>query len=176
MPDDDVIFVGGGSSAFEMLDELAELYHVVHSEPGLDAGPLYDQDPFVTRTRNQARRDGFSIKWARDVSGSIVGFSFGLPLGSGGWWTGQGTLPPQEVLAATKFAVVELIVAVGSRGRGVGRRLLDRLLEGRPEPYAILTARPDTLARQVYARWGWEQVGTHLKRRLWTMRRKEVFD
>jgi GNAT superfamily N-acetyltransferase len=97
--------------------------------------------------------------WA-DLDGRIVGYTFGFPMAAGAWWASDAEKPPPEVLDPPKFAVIELIVASAYRGRGIGRELLDRLLEDRPEPHAMLTAVPEAPARGMYARWGWVQVGT----------------
>ncbi len=160
MTEEHTLTVGDGESTREMLDDITRLYVEVHAEPDQASGSLYGRDAFVTRTRNQTNREGFSIVYARDRGAGLVGFSFGVPLGPGQWWTGEASPPPDTILAATKFAVIELIVKKDWRGRGLGRRLLDHLLRDRPEPYAILTARSNTPARTIYARWGWQQVGT----------------
>jgi GNAT superfamily N-acetyltransferase len=52
-----------------------------------------------------------------------------------------------------------LVVHRDWRGQGIGKRLLSSLLEGRTEKYAILTADSNAPARQIYSRWGWEQIG-----------------
>jgi GNAT superfamily N-acetyltransferase len=46
------------------------------------------------------------------------------------------------------------------RGRGVGRRLHDRLLGSRAELRATLSVEPVALqTKAVYERWGWRRVG-----------------
>jgi GNAT superfamily N-acetyltransferase len=54
---------------------------------------------------------------------------------------------------------MEWMVRFDRRGEGVGRRLMDLLLAGRPEPWAVLAANPATLARRIYQRWGWRPLG-----------------
>ncbi|MGH3916406.1 MAG: GNAT family N-acetyltransferase [Pseudonocardiaceae bacterium] len=160
MPDTYTLHGGNGETALSMLDEITELYLHAHQETDQDNEPLYHQDAFLTRTRNQTQRDGFTIVWARSHRTDLVGFCFGVPLGEGQWWTGNASPPPPQILAAPKFAVIELIVRHDWRGRGLGRHLLDELLRERPEQYATLTTRTNTPARRIYAQWGWEQVGT----------------
>lgn len=161
MSDGPAFHSGGGSAVLAMLDEMTDLYRAVYAEPPYNSGPLWSDDLFRLRTEHQARRDGFRARWARSGAGDLVGFAFGFGMGAGGWWGGgDADLPPEEILAGDKFAVIELIVDRAWRGQGIGRRLLDELLAGRPEPYAMLTAVPAAPARALYDRWGWRQVGT----------------
>jgi GNAT superfamily N-acetyltransferase len=138
---------GDGKAALALFSQLADLYQEAYAEPPYHSGPLFDADAFEARTRRQATRDGFTIVWA-ETNGRVVGFAFGFMMPAGGWWAGQAATPPDRV------------VARAWRGHGIGRRLLDELLSGRPESFAILTAVRDAPARAMYARWGWEQVGT----------------
>lgn len=147
-----------GRQFLDVLDEVTDLYLDVRS--GLDTNSsIHTRTSFVDRTTRQAGQEGFSGVLAR-VGGTLVGFAFGLPLPPGQWWTGKADPPPPEILDAPKFAVIELDVAEPWRGRGIGRTLHDTLLDGRPEPYAILTTTPGHPARTMYARWGWVRVGT----------------
>ena len=82
-----------------------------------------------------------------------MGFSFGLPFKEGSWWSGEATDPPAYLRAASKFAVIELVVRKDWRRMGIGRKLLDGLLAERAERYAILTAMPNAEARHMYGRW-----------------------
>jgi GNAT superfamily N-acetyltransferase len=141
------------------INELAELYAEVYAEPPYDSGPLWSPSAFIDRTRRQADRDGFTFLAAL-VGHQAVGFSFGLPFQEGAWWSGDATEPPTHLRAASKFAVIELIVRKEWRGVGIGHQLLDRLLASRGEQYAILTAMPNADARSMYERWGWVQTGT----------------
>ncbi len=143
-----------------VLAEMADLYDEVHAAPRYDSGSLWRREAFLDRTRVQMDRDGFAIVLARSDTGELVGFSFGLPLGAGRWWGGGATAPPDEILSTSKFALIELDVRGRWRGQGIGRKMHDKLLTGRPEQYAILTTLPTEPARQMYQRWGWRQVGT----------------
>ena len=151
---------GDGAVALAIIDELTKLYAEVYAEPPYSSSPLYEEQAFISRTTRQADREEFAIVLARDSGGQLIGFSFGLPFQPGKWWAGDATPPPEELLSAAKFAVIELVVKVEWRGHGLGGRLLSDLLRERPEKYAILTADPDAPARQIYTHWGWEQIGT----------------
>lgn len=130
------------------------------TRPPYNSGPLFHPDAFKTRTQRQTNRAGFAIVTSRSRDGELIGFSFGLPFAEGQWWSGETTPPPQEVLAATKFAVIELVLLRQWRGRGIGRQLLDQLLGDRPEPYATLCSLPEAPVRKLYQRWGWTQFGS----------------
>lgn len=64
-----------------------------------------------------------------------------------------------EVLAASKFAVIELDVVKSYRGQGLGKALLQEILANRHERFATLAALPGTQAHAMYLRWGWRNVG-----------------
>lgn len=55
--------------------------------------------------------------------------------------------------------MIELVVNKPERGHGLGRRLLDELLAGRPERFATLASVIDADAYGMYLRWGWVKVG-----------------
>jgi GNAT superfamily N-acetyltransferase len=159
MPDAVTTDVGDGAAAADMLDELTTLYAEVYAEPPYnETGPEHVAE-FIERTTRQTQRPGFRIVWLRDGS-TLAGFAFGFTMPSGAWWRGDATTPPDEILAGEKFAVIELVVGPHWRGRGLARRLMNELLAGRHEPYAILTAVPSAPARRIYEHWGWQQVGT----------------
>lgn len=160
MPDDVVIVRSDGAAVEGVLTEITNLYREVYAEPPYNSGPLFDLVSFRERTLRQAARDGFTLVTARDHDGNLAGFAFGVPFAAGRWWSGDATPPPDEILSAAKFAVIELVVRQSHRGHGIGRSLITTLLAERPEPYAFLTAFPDAPAREVYRRWGWTQVGT----------------
>ncbi|MFI7630315.1 GNAT family N-acetyltransferase [Microbispora rosea] len=147
------------AAAAALDDELAEVYMTIRAEPPYDSGPLYHRGRFLERTRQQMTVPGFCLVTVRDGE-ALAGFGFGLPLAAGRWWGGETTPGPEEVVAAEKFAVIELNLVPAYRGRGIGGRLLGELLEGRPEPYAMLLSRPDAAAHAIYEHWGWKVVGT----------------
>ena len=153
-----------GAEAAETIGELTDLYVEVYSEPPYGGGSIYERDAFVERTNRQVGRDGFTLITAHD-GGRLAGFSFGFTIGAGRWWAGiVEPDPPAEISEPEKFAVIELVVALSHRGRGLSTRMLRELLDGRPEPHATLLAHPEASARSMYERWGWRQVGTNRPR------------
>ncbi|MFF5085473.1 GNAT family N-acetyltransferase [Actinoplanes sp. NPDC000266] len=148
-----------GSEVVANIQELASIYTEVYAEPPYNSGPLWSAQSFTARTVRQTARDGFSFVAAQQ-DGELAGFSFGLTFGKGKWWSGTASQPPEGILNAEKFAVIELVVRKDWRGSGIGRSLLRQLLAGRSEEYAILTAVPEAPARKIYSRWGWLRTGT----------------
>jgi GNAT superfamily N-acetyltransferase len=143
--------------AVKELDELVELYVQVYAEPPYNGGPKYSRHAFLSRTKEQLARPSFTLITAREA-GALIGFSFGFQMSPYGWWANATEAPPQ-ILRASKFAVVELLVHDAHRGGGIGGSLIERLLTDRDEEYATLAARPDAAAHAMYLRWGWKAVG-----------------
>jgi len=141
-----------------LVDQLADAYVDARSEPPYNGEPPWNKAGFIGRTTRQAADPGFALVTAHD-DGKIVGFAFGRPIAPQRWFEGD-TAPPPEILAATKFAVIELDVRPAWRNRGIGHALLDALLADRPEEYGMLSTLPDTPARAMYQRWGWRKAAT----------------
>jgi len=146
------------AEALDGLPALQVVYGAVFSLPPYNEGPEM-RDKFTEWIRDESKLPGFDLVIAID-SGQVVGFSYGYTMPAGEWWHRTNRTPPGEVRAADKFAVMEWAVLPDRRGAGVGRRLMDELLDGRPEPWATLTVNPDADARTVYERWGWEHVAS----------------
>ncbi|MFC9976175.1 GNAT family N-acetyltransferase [Spirillospora sp. NPDC127200] len=155
MPDIDFQALDGHRT-LDVLDDLADLYVRVHTEPPYNSAPKFSRDRFVDRTREQAMASGFALITGR-CDGELVGFAFGFSMMPGAWWA-NASPPPAKVLRASKFALVEFVVAKAWRGQGAGRHLLGALLEGRAEEYATLAAVVDADAYGLYLRWGWRKV------------------
>jgi GNAT superfamily N-acetyltransferase len=142
--------------ALVMLGELTDLYLETHSEESYHDDPLFSRSQFVERTENQAGHEGFELVTVR-AGDVLAGFSFGLPFAAESWWAAC-TQPPEHILRATKFAVIELDVRRAYRGHGWGKALLNTLLSKRPEAYATLATIPESPAHAMYERWGWYKV------------------
>ncbi|MEU8200224.1 GNAT family N-acetyltransferase [Streptosporangium sp. NPDC049046] len=158
MTDIEYQHVTGDAAAEILTDEYVSLYLVNHAEPPYLSGPLYSRERFLQRTGQQVTSDSFTLVSARSGA-QLVGFSFGFAFAAGRWWGGEATLPTPEVMAAPKFAVIELNVHQDYRWRGIGRQLLETLLTQQSTPYATLLANPAAPAHAMYQRWGWKLVG-----------------
>ncbi|GAA2626519.1 hypothetical protein GCM10010411_74330 [Actinomadura fulvescens] len=127
------------------------------------AFPEYSLDGHRDRTFRQLKVPGFETVTARS-NGALIGFVYGLPLGEAtGWW--RGLEPPRAAdytaeTGARTFAVIDLAVLPEYRGRGLARRLMDELLQGRTEERATLATSPGKPdIQRMYQRWGWREVG-----------------
>ena len=146
-----------GERVAEILDAVIELYLEIRSERAGEHYEMFSLANFIERTNSQAQKDGFELIAATSEH-ALVGFSFGYSMAVGQWWA-DCPPPPQDILANSKLAVIELNVRKSCRGQGVGKKLMDILVSGRPEKYATLAARPDSPAHAMYIRWGWYAVG-----------------
>jgi GNAT superfamily N-acetyltransferase len=150
-----------GARAARHGEELQALHTEVYADPPY----LRDEDPagFARRFAVQCRQPGFVLAEARH-GGYLVGYAAGMPLRpSTSWWRGLTTPLPGEVTAehpGRTFALVELLVRASWRRQGIGRRLYDLVLAGRPEERATLTVLPAAApAQAAFSSWGWRKVG-----------------
>jgi ribosomal protein S18 acetylase RimI-like enzyme len=139
----------------ERLDEIQAVYAT--------AFPHYDLGDHKRRTLGQTASSGFEAVTAQ-VQDALVGFIYGLPLSPrSGWWTDLDPTPPDGFTTETggrTFAVIDLAVLPAHRSHGLGRRLMDELLRGRPEERATLATSPrEQELQQMYERWGWRRAG-----------------
>lgn len=151
----------GGAEALQVMDELADAYMQGYADDPDVGHSIYARDVFVDRTTRQANSPGFVLITAHDTSGNWAGFSFGMHFPAGRWWAGEWDgEQPANILAAEKFAVIELVVLPAARGRGLATELMSAVLADRPEPWATLLADQEGHARDICNSWGWTSVGT----------------
>ncbi|SDZ29602.1 Acetyltransferase (GNAT) family protein [Micromonospora pattaloongensis] len=123
------------------------------SETGPDAGG------FTARLRADATRPGFAMVVAYDGT-EPIGFAYGHTMPAGQWWPDTDRPAPPEMAESDAFAVIRWAVLPRRRGRGIGQRLLDDLLGGRPEQLGIVAVDPAAPAREIFAGLGWRRVGS----------------
>ena len=139
------------------LPAILDIYAQVH---GLDAQAIAGREVIMRRHFGRRGYRGF-IAVAAD---RLVGFAYGYTGDPGQYWYDKvwaAMIPQQraEWLKPEHFEFVELAVHPEWQGQGIGGRLHDLLLEGRPEPVALLTVRADnTPALHLYRNRGWEVV------------------
>jgi ribosomal protein S18 acetylase RimI-like enzyme len=116
-------------------------------------------------------RKGLRAVAAVDQRDSLVGIAYGYVGGRGQWWHDHvrsalvvtlGDEPARRWLDGA-FEVCELHVRPAAQRSGLGRRLLDTLLEDQPSSTAVLTT-PDaeTRARGFYRSAGWVDLVRNL--------------
>lgn len=87
-----------------------------------------------------------------------VGFAYGAPATTGKEWWAEHWTPEGE--DASTFSISELAVGPRWRKTGEGQRLLEQLLDNRPEAIAVLlvdSTHPKVIAK--YGEWGYFSVG-----------------
>jgi GNAT superfamily N-acetyltransferase len=108
-------------------------------------------------------RDGFRLSVALDGD-KLVGFAWGFVGQRGQYWPDRVALAlPKDVTdewVGGHFEFVELAVLPQYRGRGLGGRLHDVLLDDVPQSRAMLsTDNYDSPATRLYAGRGWRKLG-----------------
>jgi len=147
-----------GTAAFAPAAEIFGVYDAVFH----DAGDLtaWLDSPWG----RHLSRGGFRLATARETR-QLVGFAWGYTGARGQHWSNLVADSLPSAVVATwlggHFELVELAVLEEFRGRGVGGRLHDVLLEGLPHHRALLTTSDDEddPAVRLYRARGWETLG-----------------
>lgn len=109
---------------------------------------------------------GESRRRGDGAGGELVGFGYGYATAAGQWWHDQvrAALPPDlanDWLAGC-FELSELHVRPLHQGRGIGRALLIRLVDGLPQHTVLLsTPEGDTRAWRLYRSLGFVDLVRH---------------
>ncbi|WP_051162917.1 GNAT family N-acetyltransferase [Nocardia brevicatena] len=156
--------VGTAADAWQYFDAICALYDRTFSAP-----PFIWPDNEAARHRRMLNdmidSPGFGIALAVSDQDSLIGFVYGSTLSpDAGWWDGFRQPVPAEVICewpGRTFAVIDLAVEASNRRRGIGRRLLDTLLDSRPEQRATLAVQPQADGSHAFyhAIGGWRLVG-----------------
>ncbi|MEV7970107.1 GNAT family N-acetyltransferase [Sphaerisporangium sp. NPDC088356] len=113
--------------------------------------------------RNHATFPDFTCLFAENTDGAAVGFGYGFHGMPGQWWHDvvrraleERSGPPVSAgWFGNAFEIAEIHVHPGYQGKGIGRRLVQGLCEGRPESTAVLSTHDQpTAARHLYHRLG----------------------
>lgn len=146
-----------GAEASAHVGALTHLYAEVYAEPPYSEGPEHVAQ-FERWIGSEVDNDGFKLVLAL-VGDDLAGAAYGFTLPPGSWMEPAASPPPPNLNDLPKFNIAEWMVRNKYRGAGIGRQLLDRLLDSRPEPIAILASNPEAPARRIYERWGWQKRG-----------------
>jgi GNAT superfamily N-acetyltransferase len=142
----------GGPAVDALHPHLVDLYAACYGGP-----PWHetedDVDAYASRIRRWAALDTFAGLVAHDEAGALVAACYG--------WQGPptaGGIPLPGITAEEPFHVGDLMVHPTAQRRGLGRRLLDRLVAGRRP--ALLITHPESVSRRLYEAAGWRATGT----------------
>lgn len=141
----------------DLLDAIVGVYADAASPPATDAD----------RRRGLFVRHTLEPGWqAVAVGRPPVGFAYGFHCAPGQWWhdTLRRGMRAELGLRATRswlsdaFCLAELHVHPAAQRQGVGRMLVERLLDGRPERAVVLSTPDAAEARKFYARLGFTEL------------------
>ncbi len=156
-------------SAKAVADELVAVYAKVYDVPPYAGDPFFSVETYAERLTAAFDMDGFETVTGRTIDGTLVGYVHGVTLPADrAWWVSLGGDRPDDAVKAAQagevFWLRELMVLPSHTNQGVGRRLHDAMVAGRPEPWTTLTCVFDNEpARSAYPRWGYEVFGGRIK-------------
>jgi GNAT superfamily N-acetyltransferase len=117
---------------------------------------------FTQRVLRYAReRDGFRFATSRDDEGRLTGLALAVLARPGDWWRDKAAAAlaledARRWLGDLCLEVVHVAVRPTLQHRGIGRRLHDALISGRPAPTGVLSCHPAAIpAQRLYLRRGW---------------------
>ncbi|WP_159929068.1 MULTISPECIES: GNAT family N-acetyltransferase [Nocardia] len=155
--------LGIAEDARHYFDAICELYDEAFSAPPF-VWPETESQRHREMLNDMITKPGFGIALA-ESSDALVGFVYGTTLTTDtGWWEGfQQQVSPDVTREwpGRTFAVIDLAVQRSARRHGIGRRLLDILLDSRSEQRATLAVQPQAEDTQAFYRaiGGWHLVG-----------------
>ncbi|MGA6173078.1 GNAT family N-acetyltransferase [Streptomyces sp. NPDC012600] len=158
-----------GDAAHEIVDELTSVYAEVYGVPPYQGDPFFSVETFADRLTAALTMLGFEVVTARLDDGSLAGYVHGVTLTPDrAWWASIADHLPadakQAAAAGDVFWLRELMVLPKVANQGIGRRLHDEMVDGRPESWTTLTCIVDNEpARSAYPRWGYEVVDARIK-------------
>jgi ribosomal protein S18 acetylase RimI-like enzyme len=156
-----------GPATAAIADRLVDVYRAA-----MGAAPFHETEVetgfFAQELAGELEEPGFRCWVAREEGDPVVGFAYGYEtpeVPPEGWYgllreaVGQGPDGAGRWLEG-QFAVVWIAVRPERRGRGLGRRLLERLLEEATTERAwLITHDLDTPARALYRSLGFQELG-----------------
>lgn len=146
-----------GSSSVEIQD----VYIDAFTEPPYNE-PASAGASFVERLQGETDRPGWTLLVA-EQNGRIAGFAYGYVTEPGQWWHDRVTagLEPELVRRwfTESFVLVEFAVKRAARGKGLGSRLHDCLLDSQSQPTMVtMTHEHENDALAFYRQRGWQVV------------------
>jgi ribosomal protein S18 acetylase RimI-like enzyme len=154
----------GDVAPFDLVVRAAEALQVERAAMASSTG-LAVPDDRAEVYATHAARPCYRAVAATDDEGRLVGFGYGYQEARGGWWDSH--VRPRmaavglEHLLDDAWTVVELHVLPERQGGGLGRRLLEALVDGLAHPRVQLSTQRDANpARGFYDRLGFAELTT----------------
>lgn len=163
MNDATAVRLGTADDARHHFDAICELYDEAFSVPPF-VWPDIESQRHREMLSEMITEPGFGIALA-ECRDTLVGFVYGTTLTTAtSWWDGfQQPVSPDVTREwpGRTFAVIDLAVQKSARRLGIGRRLLDTLLDSRSEQRATLAVQPQAEDTHAFYRaiGGWHLVG-----------------
>jgi len=150
-----------GVLPFDLFAAICAIHDRVFSQPPFTWAPDSSQEN-ADDLRRLADDPTFEVVVAQWDT-TVVGYAFGhrLPPDHGWWRAVPEPLPPlfTREWEGRTFTLTSLAVLPEWRRRGIGEKLIDRLLKGRTEERAILSVQPAATETQAfYKSSGWRWV------------------
>jgi ribosomal protein S18 acetylase RimI-like enzyme len=152
-----------GPATAAVSDQLVAVYRAAMGAPPFSETEV-ETGWFAEELAGELTEAGFRC-WVASAGGRTVGFAYGFPtpeIPFDGWYglLREAVGPDAERWLAGQFAVVWIAVDPGWRGRGLGRRLLERLPAGAGTERAwLVTHDLDSPARALYRSLGFRELG-----------------
>lgn len=135
-------------------EEMAMLYQAVWQK---------EEDDFFERIQKHANYNGFLGIVAYSDTNECIGFAYGYKSEEGQYYRGlleqELTVEEANVWLTDCFEFVELLVHPSYRENGLGKRLLEKLVNNCSMKTSVLTTKASNLVAQaLYAKSGWVVV------------------
>ena len=108
------------------------------------------------------RRPGFRAFCATHADGRVLGMTYGYRSEPGQWWHDAvaAVIEPAaySIWLGSAYELAEVAVAPAFQSFGIGRALIERLIEGVPERTCVLSTRSDSNAHRLYRRLGFVEL------------------
>lgn len=136
------------------IDECTQLYHGVWGNK---------EDAFQERFERQMSYEGFDGYVTQSDSGEVLGFIYGYQSLPGQFYHGilsqAVSSDDYKKWLSNCFEIVELVVDPSYRRQGIGKNLLERLLENKRMKTAVLTTQVENIpAKALYQSIGFEEI------------------
>ncbi|WP_433204495.1 GNAT family N-acetyltransferase [Nocardia sp. CA-107356] len=151
---DDVDIDWTASSRLTSFVDVCTLFDRVFAEPPYRWGQV-QSERHRTVLASRAEEPGFMLVVAR-VANCVVGAAYGFPA-DGRWWQ---DVHPASAAESDTFTVSGLAVHQDWRRLGLGRSMLEQLLDGCGKARAAVAVLPNAIgAQRFYSNLGWQVIG-----------------